>query len=186
MTLRAFQIFATGTHQPMQGPPITFDAGDLQQIAAGYQPTRKPAKLVLGHPDVEAEDYGEVRTLVAEGNSLFALAEVKDTLIDWVRRGLYNAVSSSILPSGHPENPLTSGWYLRHVGFLGAQAPAVKNMQPIAFASSPGALNFAAPEGAAVDPAGLRLYATALHIQTVMPGMTFIAAASLAERALAR
>lgn len=189
MTARAFQIFAAGTHQPMQGGPVTFDDGDLRQIAAGYQPNEKPAKLVLGHPDQEREDYGEVRHVIAQGGALFALAEVKDELVDWVRRGLYTAVSASLLPSGHPENPLTAGWYLRHVGFLGAQRPSVKGMQPIAFAepeSAARALDFAAPSGTAVDPGRLRLYHAAKELQAVVPGMTFIAAASLAERALVR
>ena len=185
MTLRAFQIFAAGTHQPMSGAPETFSAGDLQQIAAGYQPQQRPAKLVLGHPRVVAEDFGEVRQLVAKGDALFALAEVKDALVDWVKRGLYHAVSASLLPGGHPHNP-SNGWYLHHVGFLSDQAPADKNMQPIAFAEpATQAVIFAAPDGALVDPARLRLHQTALHIQTVIPGMTFIAAAALAERALA-
>ena len=80
MTVRAFQIFAAGTHQPMQGGPVTFDEGDLRQIAAGYQPNQKPAKLVLGHPDQEREDYGEVRHVIAQDGALLVALFYGDEL----------------------------------------------------------------------------------------------------------
>lgn len=187
MALRALQIFKAGTHIPESGEPVTFSRNDLQQIALDYSPQVRVANLVLGHPSVETENFGRVQSLAAHADALYAFAEVKDQLIELVRRCLYRTVSASFLRPRQQGNPLPDGWYLNHVGFLGAHPPAVKNMQPISFAEGgAGALNFSAPPGCTVSAAGLRLYRLALDIQSADPGISFIAAASLAERAISR
>ena len=189
MTLRALQIFKVGTHTPESGEAITFSRNDLQQIALDYSPQVRPANLVLGHPAMEAENFGQVQSLAAHADALYAFAEVSDQLIDMVRRRLYVAVSASFLRPRQKGNPLPGGWYLNHVGFLGAVPPAVKSMQPIAFAESsadPGAVNFSVPPGYAASVDGLRLHRVALDLQAAAPDLTFIAAAALAERAISQ
>lgn len=42
-----------------------------------------------------------------------------------------------LLPPYGPANPKPGAYYLRHVGFLGAQPPAVKGLAPVEFAESP-------------------------------------------------
>ena len=45
--------------------------------------------------------------------------------------------SASFYPPGHPANPTPDRPYLRHVGFLGAQPPAVKGLADFADAGEP-------------------------------------------------
>lgn len=129
---------------------IEFTAPQLTLMAASYSPKRKPAPLVIGHPDDEsAVPQGEVQALVAVGPALFAIADVGDRLLGMVRSGAYGKVSASFYMPGAANNPLRNdaqfgtSYYLRHVGFLGAMPPAVKGMQPIAFSGPAIAATFA-------------------------------------------
>lgn len=61
-------------------------------------------------------------------------AQVDDDFADLVRKGRYKKVSASFYPPKHPSNPNPNGFYLRHVGFLGAHPPAVKGLAAINFA----------------------------------------------------
>ena len=188
MTIRAFQIFRAGTWNSMQGP-TTIPQSAVQEIATNYRPSLKAAKLVLGHPDVEDEGYGEVMGLAEHQGELFAFADVEQSLIDAVQAGRYKNVSASIYFPGSAGNPLPGSWYLRHVGFLGATPPAVKNMQPLSFAAPAegglsAAVNFAAAPGYTVDSRQMQLYGMARDIQHANPSIGFIQAAIMAERAI--
>lgn len=48
--------------------------------------------------------------------------------------GRYKKVSASFYRPDAPCNPKPGAYYLRHVGFLGAQPPAVKSLKAIEFA----------------------------------------------------
>lgn len=139
MTMRAFQIFRAGTHTAVDGRTLSFTPGHLTEIAAGYDRAKHPAKLVLGHPDSDRDSLGEVQAVVAHGDGLYAFAEVSDGLVQAVREGRYKHVSSSIYRPDSDGNPTPGRHALRHVGFLGAFPPAVKQMQPLAFAEAPAA-----------------------------------------------
>ncbi|WP_275100142.1 peptidase [Sedimenticola hydrogenitrophicus] len=51
-----------------------------------------------------------------------------------VDKGRFKKVSASFYPPTHPANPVPGVYYLRHVGFLGAQPPAVKGLKAVEFA----------------------------------------------------
>lgn len=50
-----------------------------------------------------------------------------------VKAGRYRKVSASFYPPAAKANPRPGSYYLKHVGFLGAQPPAVKGLKAIAF-----------------------------------------------------
>lgn len=52
-----------------------------------------------------------------------------------VRAGRYKKLSASLYAPDSPANPSPGAWYLRHVGFLGAQPPAIKGLAPVNFAA---------------------------------------------------
>ena len=195
MTLRAFQCFEAGTHTDMSGRATTFSLADISAIAAGYSPSRKAAPLVLGHPedDSRASSYGTVRGLVAEGPALFAIADVSNELQQLVRAGRYKNVSSSLHLPGARENP-GIGYYLRHVGFLGAMQPAVKGMQPLAFAVQFDEPNdslaehqtaaFAAACGVSPESQQAQIYRVARSLSKAVPALSVTGAAIRVERAL--
>jgi hypothetical protein len=117
-------IFTAGTHTDAAGTPHTFTETDLDRIVSTFDPAAHEPPLVVGHPSTDAPAYGWVSALKREGGKL--LAAYKDTapeFVDWVKRGLYKKKSVKLYPDGR----------LRHVGYLGAQPPAVKGLPNFAF-----------------------------------------------------
>jgi hypothetical protein len=129
MAIKFFKFFRTGTHKAMAGQVNTFSDIDLALTAETYKTQAVKAPLVLGHPDGTAPSLGTVLSIQKIGDSLFAEADVSDTLIDLVRKGAYIERSAAFVRVG-------GVWVLRHIGFLGAQRPAVKNMGALNFSES--------------------------------------------------
>lgn len=179
MAIRAFQCFRAGTHVALDGRAIDFSTAELGRAALAYDPRANPAALVLGHPDKAAPEYGKVLGLVSHGDALIALADVDENLIHAVRAGRYKNVSASFHMPGNGSNPVPAAHYLRHIGFLGAVPPAVKGMQPLAFAEC------AQPSAhLAHSPGRLDLYRVARDLQHIRPGLSISDAAIRVERAL--
>ena len=133
-------IARTGTFQDSEGRDQTFNAADLDAIAANYDPARLEAPLVFGHPKDSAPAFGWVTGLKRDGQKLFArLASVPGEVRELVGKGRYRYVSMSLTPDKKS---------LRHVGLLGAVPPAIDGLGPVELAGEPGIIiNFTAPEG---------------------------------------
>ena len=132
---RAIHIFRPGRHTSMQGATIDFGESDLIATANAYDPARHEAPLVIGHPRADAPAWGWVGGLTADGGGLFAAPrQVDPAFAEMVRAGRFKKVSASFYTPDSPHNPVPGVYYLRHVGFLGAQPPAVKGLAPVNFA----------------------------------------------------
>lgn len=128
----AIHIFRPGRHTSMQGATIDFGEGDLIATANAYDPARHEAPLVIGHPRADAPAWGWVGGLTADGGGLFATPRQLDpAFAEMVRAGRFKKVSASFYTPDSPHNPVPGVYYLRHVGFLGAQPPAVKGLAPV-------------------------------------------------------
>lgn len=128
----AIHIFRPGRHTYMQGATIDFGEGDLIATAKAYDPTRHEAPLVIGHPRADAPAWGWVGGLTADEGGLFATPRQLDpAFAEMVRAGRFKKVSASFYTPDSPHNPVPGVYYLRHVGFLGAQPPAVKGLAPV-------------------------------------------------------
>ena len=128
--MSALHLLRPGTVTDMNGQTVRFTASDLSDIARRYSPERHEAPLVVGHPKLDAPAYGWVQSLRADKTGLHAIPhQVDSQFAELVREGKYKKLSVSLYPPKHPNNPSDS-WYLKHVGFLGAQAPAVKGLAP--------------------------------------------------------
>lgn len=133
--MRPLEIFRAGTHTAMGGRAITLSERDVAKCADVYEAALHEAPLVVGHPHSDAPAYGWVKALAADKSSLFASpAQVDPAFAESVRDGRFKKVSASFYLPEAPANPKPGSYYLRHVGFLGAQAPAVKGLKPVAFA----------------------------------------------------
>ena len=129
---RAIHIFRPGRHTSMQGATIDFGESDLIATANAYDPARHEAPLVIGHPRADAPAWGWVGGLTADGGGLFAAPRQLDpAFAEMVRAGRFKKVSASFYTPDSPHNPVPGVYYLRHVGFLGAQPPAVKGLAPV-------------------------------------------------------
>ena len=139
-----FEIFRSGERISADGSRWNITDADVQRAAEVYDPKLHEAPIVIGHPAMNAPAYGWVPKLAADGGSLNAeFAQMDDGFAEAVRAGRYKKVSASFWPPGHPNNPVPDSYYLRHVGFLGAHAPAVKGLRAIEFgAAEEGVIEF--------------------------------------------
>lgn len=139
-------FFRAGTHVTSDGREITFTEADLRAIATSYDPQLHEAPIVIGHPKTDDPAFGWVQSLEVRPDGLHATARQVDTeFVEAVRSGAFKKVSGSFYAPRTKNNPRPDGYYLRHIGFLGATAPAVKGLQPVAFHDDDaGVLNFEA------------------------------------------
>lgn len=138
-TLQPIEIFKPGRHQASSGSVISFTESHLSQAARVYSPELHRAPLVVGHPKTDDVAYGHVASLAfneATARLVAEPADVEPAFAELVADGRLLAVSASFYPPGHAANPVPDSYYLRHVGFLGAEAPAVKGLKrpSVAFA----------------------------------------------------
>lgn len=139
-------IFTAGKHVAVDGRVIDFSEQDIAEIAATYDPALAEAPMVVGHPSLTAPAYGWAKTLSADGPVLYAEPhQVEPAFAEAVNAGRYKKRSASIYLRDTPGNPTPGKLYLRHIGWLGASAPAVKGLRDVQFAEDSGAAEFSLP-----------------------------------------
>ena len=123
------EAFKVGKVTDMAGNEHDFSEADLEdlnegiheQLKAGYQPP-----LVKGHPKVDDPRVGSIVDSKVEDNVLkVKLDDVSNDFAEEVKKGGFKYLSASIYSN------LKKG--LRHLGALGAHAPAMKGMTPLCF-----------------------------------------------------
>ncbi|WP_407059352.1 hypothetical protein ACJBUE_22965 (plasmid) [Ralstonia syzygii subsp. celebesensis] len=196
MTPKLFQIFRAGTFTSMQGAPLTFSESDLQGMTAAFDSQRRPAPLVLGHPENDQPAYGQVTGLFVKLGVLYAQAMVEDALLALVQAKRYARVSASFIAPFSEGNPARGAYYLKHVGFLGALPPAVRGLEPPSFAERGNVLSFSESKAivmpnAAVPVRGINYDAERLvwhnlasEYREVCPALSYSEAVTLAQDAL--
>ncbi len=131
------EVFRTGEFTPMNGPSVSYSAADLAGIVTNYDPDTAPAPVVVGHPKTDAPAYGWVKGFEydADADRLYAdIDELEPAFADAVKEGRYKKVSMSFFKPDASNNPSPGNWYAKHVGFLGAAAPAVSGLAPVELA----------------------------------------------------
>ena len=122
-----FEIFKTGSHTSDKGIQKEYSLDDLNFIAQSYKPDEDEAPIVIGHPLDNSPAYGWVSSLeVTEDGKLVADApdeKLHPDFLSAVQEGRYKKRSISLTPDGK----------LRHIGFLGGAAPAIKGLADIQF-----------------------------------------------------
>lgn len=140
----SLHIFTPGQHTAMSGDRLSFSESDLAATASAYDPALHEAPLVVGHPRHNAPAYGWVKSLTAGADGLHAEPQQLDAdFAELVSSGRFKKISASFYAPDSPSNPVPGVYYLRHVGFLGAQPPAVKGLKQAEFAEAePGVVEF--------------------------------------------
>ncbi|WP_418237376.1 hypothetical protein [Desulfovibrio sp.] len=120
------EIARTGTFTDSAGRQQTFTEKDLDAIASAYDPQKRDAPLVFGHPQTDAAPaFGWAQRLKREGGRLLAqFAQVPEQVRALVGAGHYRHVSMSLMP-----DRVT----LRHVALLGAAQPAIDGLRAVEF-----------------------------------------------------
>jgi hypothetical protein len=131
------QIFKAGRHTAMDGTTLTFSTADLLATAQAYNADSFAAPLVVGHPQTDHPAYGWVKSLEVNDGVLSATPhQVDPQFAEMVKAGRFKKVSASFYLPAAANNPDPGRYYLRHVGFLGAAAPAVQGLKPAQFSAS--------------------------------------------------
>ena len=130
------EIFKPGTFTSVEGTEVSFGAADLEEMVGSYDPTSNPAPMVVGHPALDAPAYGWAGGLrINDAGRLVAVGDqVEASFAEMVNDGRFKKVSAKFYPRDHPANPTPGKFHLKHIGFLGAAAPAVKGLKSVSFA----------------------------------------------------
>lgn len=121
------ELFKVGEHTDSSGISRSWSESDLDTIVSKYDPSTHEAPVVVGHPKDNAPAYAWVESLKREGTSLWGkFKQVLPEFAEAVAQGSYKKRSIALYPD----------MTLRHVGFLGAQPPAIKGLKDIAFSES--------------------------------------------------
>ena len=132
--MRKLEIFKPGTHTAQSGEKLDFGEQRLKETAEAYDPALHEAPIVVGHPKNDAPAYGWIRSLsFAEGSLEAEPEQVDPQFAELVSEGKYKKVSASFYKPDSKNNPKPGVYYLRHVGFLGAQPPSVKGLKGVQF-----------------------------------------------------
>ena len=143
--MKRLHLFKPGKHTAANGATFDFSEAQLLATANAYDPAKHEAPIVVGHPKQDAPAYGWVKSLAfAEGDLGAEPHQVDPAFAELVSAGRFKKISASFYAPDAASNPVPGVYYLRHVGFLGAQPPAVKGLKPIEFAAAEeGVLEFA-------------------------------------------
>lgn len=118
------EIFKVGTQTDSAGNAREWTEADLDKIASSYNPANHEAPVCIGHPKDNAPAWGWVKSVTRDGSSLFAeIGDLVAEFSDMLSKKMFKKRSISLYPD----------LSLRHIGFLGAQPPAVKGLADFKF-----------------------------------------------------
>jgi len=131
------EIFKPGKHTAKDGRTLSFSAAQLAACASAYDPALYEAPIVIGHPQGGAPAYGWVRSIdFSAGKLTVEPHQVDAQFAEMVNAGKFKKLSASFYLPDAEENPKKGTLYLRHVGFLGAQPPAVHGLKSASFSAA--------------------------------------------------
>lgn len=129
-SLQGVEIFKAGTFTDANGQEVSIDAAGLEKIAKEYNEKIKEdgnldVPVIKGH-DTSSDNPAEgwVKKLYVEDDKLYADFDINDDMAEQIKEEKYKKVSICIEQSD-------DGFILKHIGLLGAAAPAVAGMQSI-------------------------------------------------------
>lgn len=132
--MKPFEIFKPGRHTSAGGSTLEFGEDVLRAAVAAYDPALHEAPIVVGHPKDNHPAFGWIKSLeFSDGKLLANPGEINPDFSELVASGAYKKRSASWYLPDSPANPKPGTLYLRHVGFLGAQPPALKGLKDVSF-----------------------------------------------------
>ncbi|MFW6344780.1 MAG: hypothetical protein ACOC0M_00390 [Halomonas sp.] len=137
--MKRLEIFKAGKQTASSGQTLSFGEQEMRATVEAYDPAKHEAPVVVGHPKDNAPAYGWIKGLeFGEDGTLRATTDQIDPeFAEMVKAGRFKKRSASFYRPDSPSNPVPGTFYLRHVGFLGAQPPAVKGLADPEFNDSP-------------------------------------------------
>lgn len=144
--MKGIHIFKPGKHTSSQSVSLEFSEDQVKATVDAYNPELHEAPIVIGHPKDNGPAWGWVNGLEFNEDGLMADPQQVDPQFEeMVQAGRFKKVSASFYAPDSANNPVPGVFYLRHVGFLGAQPPAVKGLKDVEFAEDEDIVEFSAP-----------------------------------------
>jgi len=135
--MKPFEIFRAGTQTSSNGTTMDFSEDMLRASVEAYDPAISEAPIVVGHPRDNHPAFGWINSLsYADGVITAHPDQIDADFAELVEKGRYKKRSASFYLPDSPNNPKPGTLYLRHVGFLGGQPPAVKGLKDVAFSDA--------------------------------------------------
>lgn len=123
----------------MSGDSLSFSEADLLASAKAYDPAKHEAPLVVGHPKHDAPAYGWVSALMfndADQSLEIEADQIDPSFAEMHTSGRFKKRSAAFYHPDSKNNPVPGVYYLKHVGFLGAQPPAIKGLKSAEFSEN--------------------------------------------------
>ena len=119
------EIFRCGEHTDSKGRKVNVTEKTLDEIVSNFETNNPDVPICIGHPQNSAPAYGWVNSVKRIGDKLYCdFKQVQSEFKEAVNKGLFKTRSISYDPRTNT---------LRHIAFLGAQAPAIKGMEQFCF-----------------------------------------------------
>lgn len=141
VTITGIDVLKPGTYIDANGTEVTVTTAMIAEMAAEFAPDLQDAPAVVGHPKMDDPAYGWLRNFRVGENEdgepvLFCDAvDVDPEFAETLRKGRYKRKSLSFYLPKTRGNPKPGKCYPKHLGLLGARAPAVSGLKPISFAA---------------------------------------------------
>lgn len=117
-------IFKTGTHTDSNGNIKEWTTNDLDKICYQFKNVHRDVPICVGHPKTNSPAYGWIDEVKRVGDNLYcSFKGVQDEFKTAIKKGLFKNRSISF------DKDLN----IRHIAFLGAQAPAIKGLEEFCF-----------------------------------------------------
>jgi hypothetical protein len=124
-------VFQPGERTSANGVTLNFSEDILQEVAETFNPKRR-IPMTLGHnPAGHMPALGWIRDVVTENGDLFTVVKSTPAGTVLLDNRYYDNLSASFYPPNAIANPVPGKWSLRHVAALGAEPPALKELDPI-------------------------------------------------------
>lgn len=135
--MKRIHFLKPGKHTDRNGTALEFSESVRKDIAASYDPAAHESPLVIGHPKTDDPAWGWVKSIeLAEDGAYAVPSSIDPDFSVMLDKNLFKKVSCSIYLPDSPNNPKPGHHYLRHIGFLGAQPPAIKGLKQIEYADN--------------------------------------------------
>ncbi|MCR5260636.1 MAG: hypothetical protein K6C94_02240 [Candidatus Gastranaerophilales bacterium] len=117
-------ILKTGSFKDSNGKEHNFTTADLDKIVDNFNNNHNRVPVCVGHPKTNSPAYGWFNSVKRIGENLYCdFKNVQEEFKTAVKKGLFNNRSIS----------LDGDLNIRHLAFLGGQAPAIKGLEEFCF-----------------------------------------------------
>lgn len=141
VTIADIEVLKPGTYWDANGNRVDVTAADVAELAGAYDPDLLDSPAVVGHPKQNHPAYGWMRNLRVDGDVLLCdLIDVDPEFADSIKAKRYKHRSLAYFGRASKGNPKPGTLYPKHLGWLGAKAPAVRGLKEVALAADDDAI----------------------------------------------